>query len=171
VVQIRSRRSFRHPQQLADLTVRKAFHIMHDDHCPLPFGQCRQSRAKPPAQLILLGGIVKGRRQRLMQLIRVPNFPSPTYIECGVGDYAAKPSPKGLVRPESGKRSVSVQEAFLHGVLRVLSRERDCASDGECANLMASHKLREGVATPLLRTEAERPLALTARPLRGRRVI
>jgi len=171
MMQIRSSCPLGHAKHFPDLAVRKAFHIVHYDHCSLPLGQRFQSRAEPPPQLIRFGGIVKGCRNGLVQLIGVPNLAPSAYVEGGICYYAPDPCSKGLIRSETGKRLVSVQEAFLHGVLRVLFRKRDCASYRKCANLMTTHERRKRIAAALLRFENERTLALNARTFRRRRVV
>jgi len=106
-----------------------------------------------------------------VQLIRIANLAPPSYVEGGICDYSANPCSKRLIRPEPGKRLVRVQKTFLNGVLRVLSRERDCSSYRECAYLMPTHELRKRLAAPPLSFDNERTLVVSARAFRRRRSV
>lgn len=119
-MQIRTYSSLGDAENLADLRVLEAFHIMQHDHRPLPLRQRIQRRCQACPQLISFGRIPKWRSHRLRQLIRIANLSSARNVQRRIRDDPVQPRAKRLIRQKPIEGAVRVQKRILHGILRIL---------------------------------------------------
>ena len=130
VVQVRSGRPFRNPQQGPDLRVFESFHVMEHDDGPLPRTQRVQGTGQACAQFVRFRRIAMRGRQRLRQLIGVPHLAAAGDVERRIGHDPVQPRAEGLLRTEAVERAEGVQKPFLNGVFRVVMRQHDGPCDG-----------------------------------------
>jgi hypothetical protein len=120
VVQIRPSGSARNVQQLANLRVREALHIMQHYYRPRTRRKLRQRGIEPFLQLAVLRWIAKGRGHRFRELLGVPHLFSASQIERRICDNSIEPGAESLrgVKPVEGL--VRAEESLLNRVLSIL---------------------------------------------------
>src|ERR1700728_4408200 len=97
----------------------EALHVVEHDDRALALRQRREPRVQPGTQIRLFGGVVPSRREVFTQRLGLAHTAAARAIERRVGDDAVEPSAEGLARKEATERAVRMQEAVLHGILRV----------------------------------------------------
>lgn len=150
MVQVRTGRSLGNPEHLADFCVLEAFHVVEDDHRPLPIPKRGKRLIEEPAQLIRFAGVPERGRHGIGEGIGVADLLAPRDIQGRVGDNPVQPGPEGLIRNEPAEGAVGVEEALLHGVLGVLVREDNGACDGIRPPLVGADEGREGLGVTAL---------------------
>src|SRR5437868_14064859 len=128
-MQVRSCRTLRNTQHRSDLAMREPFHVVQDDHRPLPVSQPRERLRRPPTQLVSFSRITEGCRRRLRQLVRGAYLAPPYEIQRRIRHDTVELRPEWLIREQTVQRSNSVAQPLLHRVLRVLVRELDPADN------------------------------------------
>ena len=89
-------------------------------------------------------------------------FPARDVERC-VGDDTMQPGAERLIRQEPIERTVCMEKSFLHGVLRVLVREHDGASDRIGSSLVKPDEVRKRLRLPTLSGDDQRVLTLARR--------
>lgn len=164
MVQIRSCRSARNAEHLADFAVRKSLDIVQYDYSPCSFRQHRKCFSQAPPQFLAFGRVPKWRLQRIRNFFRRTNFPAPRQIERRIRDDSIQPGTEGLIRPEAIQRHERASERFLNDIFRILVHRHDCP--GNCIRPPLVHAHETGESTVVTGAGCKNQLALLTRNTR-----
>lgn len=112
---------------------------MHHYHRPRTIRKLLQRRLEPLSQLATFSRIAKSGRNRIGELLCVPDLPAASQIERRVRDDSIQPRSESLRRIEPVERLVRAQETLLHRILRILVRH--------------DYRARHYVRAPLVKTD------------------